>query len=144
MARRYGRNQKRKAAEQRSALEAKVSQQAAQMEQNARDAKSYIEHLRYNQKQDILAARMARNTIRLDIDSLIDPREGNINIAGRMHMMMADSPIRGYEPLHVAVNISERDMQRRSDAEREAFIAAMGQKFSEYALAQIMRHWRSR
>lgn len=135
MAKRFGRNQKRKLLAE--ITDARIASIKAAEAVELVEARRRMEVERLS--EEVRAARMARNTIRIDIDSLIDERERDIRIRARFDNMSMRA-----EPLYAAINISERDILRKSEVEREAFAKFIGQEVAAHALAQIMRHWRSR
>jgi len=140
MSKRYGRNQRRKAREEAELLRGIASATRQKLEATAAQAQRREAEMAARHAEEIRAARTARDTIRLTIDDLMDPREAGIQMRGRFDRLDG----RGYEPVWAAVNLSQRDYVRSSDIERAAFISAVSREFSEYALSAIMRHWRSR
>lgn len=139
MSNRFGRNQRRA---MRAMLQEQISATAVanrMCDQERRNAKRDREYLSEQHVEELRAARMARDTIRITIDALLDPREQGLN----MRMAM-ENVSRHDVALYSSVNLSERDVMRKSDIEREAFIKLIGAEVANHALAQIIRHWRSR
>lgn len=132
MSKRFGRNQRRKLR-----TELKSTEIALRAEQHFRQDSEQ----RHSQKlQDAIeAARWAGDTIKIDIDALVDPMERNIRITARLDNMMKRT-----EPLYAAYQFKPDDILRRNELEREAFITVVGKQIAEHALHQIVRHWRSR
>jgi hypothetical protein len=85
----------------------------------------------------VTAARRARDTIRITVDSILDDREDEMHFSGRFDMARR-------ERLYVGASISALDIRRQSEVERAAFLRHASHVMAEHALAQLLRHWRSR
>jgi hypothetical protein len=109
------------------------------LDREVQSAKRQREHMAEQHLEELRAARMGRDTIRISIDALLDPREQAMN----MHLEMQNMSRRDVR-LHSAINISHRDLMRKSDIERDAFVQLIGREIANHAVAQIIRHWRSR
>lgn len=135
MSARFGRNQRRKMREEITLIdnERRIARgQLVRAEQRVLKVQAECD-------EAIYSARMARDTIRIDIDSLVDDRERNINMRARFDNMSKCGP-----ELYSAMKIDSYDIMRQSDTERRAFTKLVGERIAEHALQQIMRHWRSR
>lgn len=134
MAKRFGRNQKR-------ALKAELT--AARMDAiRAGEVVEAVEERRRLEVEElseqVRAARMARDSIRIDINSLVDPRERNIRMRARFDNMSMRGP-----ELYAAYDIGPDEIIRSSDIERTAFVKLIGEQIAAHALEQIIRHWRA-
>ena len=135
MAKRFGRNQKRKL---QSALSEAIDVKEGAVRSLNR-MKSAVAEQEKKHLEEIRAARMARDTIRIDVDALVDPMDRNIRIRARFDNFSKQGP-----ELYSAIDISRDTLLRDSEIERFAFITLVGERVAEHALTQIMRHWRSR
>ncbi|SKB32860.1 hypothetical protein [Sphingopyxis flava] len=133
MAKRFGRNQRRKMRADIAAVEeARVA-----AHRTAEEALNALRAARRRFEEDIAAARRARDTIRITVDALLDDREDHAHILASFEMARK-------APLHAAYATSERSIRSFSERERQAFIQHVGTMIAEQALEQIVRHWRSR
>lgn len=133
MAKRFGRNQRR-------ALRTANAQ--ARNELIEASASMMMERHRWRRReedlmQQVADARRSRDVIRVTVDAMFDDREGDMRVMGAFEM-------RHRETLFSAMSLYRRDIDRRSDAERAAFIKHAGEIIAEHALQQVLRHWRSR
>lgn len=135
MARRFGRNQKRQLQAQITSARMAAIRAGETVELVEKRRRLEVEEL----GRQVRAARMARDTIRIDIDSLVDPRERNIHMRASFENMSKRSDV-----LHAAIDFDHHRILNASDVERNAFIKMIGEQVAEHALHQIMRHWRSR
>lgn len=141
MAKRYGRNQRRKHREELAQADSRASELAGRINHMTRLYDQREKHLRDEFARKIEAARRARDTIKITIDHLMDERDMSITYRAMYEVM--GQPMMG--PIDTAYKINpRRDMLTKSQDEREAFCYSVGQEMANYALQQMMRHWRSR
>jgi len=133
MAKRFGRNQRR--AMRAAVDQARLETQRAHVD--ARRSRQESERALATLRQEIEYARRAGNTIRVDVDAMFDEREGGIRVTAAFDMARRDR-------LFSALHLDRREIDRRNDAERTAFIEHAGKIIAEHALVQVLRHWRSR
>lgn len=82
------------------------------------------------------AARVARDTVRVDMDSMYDPRENSTRYRARLDIMNKRADTLYYEYL---------DDGRQADSiEREAFVKYVAEKIARAMLEPAMQKWRSR
>lgn len=135
MAKRFGRNQKRKMRESLEITQGALAK-ALNVSSNLRSELSSVQR---KCEQEVRSARCARDTIRISIDSLIDPRETNV----QMRAYFDNLSSRGPSTLVDAITISLDDIRMRDRIERESFIKYASEVIAENALGQIIRQWRS-
>lgn len=141
MSKRYGRNQRRQHREALAQMDqaCMILARDLALERKASDHRE--RQLREEYERKIKAARVARDTIKITIDSLMDDRDQSITLRGMYEVL--GQPMFG--PIDTAFKIDpRRDRMTRSQDEREAFCQHVGQDMASYALQQMMRHWRSR
>lgn len=140
MSKRFGRNQRRQMRAALATSQASHAFAVDQLHQHQRMMSDREARLKDEHAREIEAARTARDMIRIDIDSLVDERDRSIRMRARFENLSMRA-----EDLYSAVEIDPRQsMNARSDRERKAFLDIVGKQVAEHALAQIMRHWRSR
>lgn len=138
MAKRFGRNSRRKLRETTEALTQASMQLKSASSENIR-LRSEIGSVRSKCEQEVRAARRARDTIRISIDSLIDPRERNVQMRAYFDNMSS----RGPATLVDAVTLSLDDIRMNDEFERASFVKYASEIIAENAMGQIIRHWRS-
>lgn len=126
MAKRFGRNQRRAL---RDSLRATIDEATRQAQ--------LAERREAELQQQLQDARRAGNTIRIDVDAMLDDRERSIRITAAFDMARRDR-------LFSAIDLDRREIDRRSNVERAAFIEHAGKIIAEQAMHQVLRHWRSR
>lgn len=138
MAKRFGRNSRRKLRETTEALTQASMQLKSASSENIR-LRSEIGSVRSKCEQEVRAARRARDTIRISIDSLIDPRERNVQMRAYFDNMSS----RGPATLVDAVTLSLDDIRMNDQFERASFVKYASEIIAENAMGQIIRQWRS-
>lgn len=138
MAKRFGRNSRRKLRETTDALTQTSLQLRTASYENSR-LRSEIGSVRSQCEQEVRAARRARDTIRISVDSLIDPRERNVQMRAYFDNMSS----RGPATLVDAVTLSLDDIRMNDQFERASFIKYASEIIAENAMGQIIRQWRS-
>lgn len=126
MAKRFGRNQRRALRDALKTARDAVTRQAHLAERREAELQQQLEY-----------ARRAGNTIRIDVDAMFDDREAAIRVTAGFDMARRDR-------LFSALLLDRREIDRRSDVERAAFIEHAGKIIAEHAMQQVLRHWRSR
>lgn len=139
MAKRFGRNSRRKLRETTEALTQASSQLKSVSNENYR-LRSEIGSVRNKCDNEVRAARRARDTIRISVDSLIDPRERNVQMRAYFDNMSS----RGPSTLVDAVTLSLDEIRMHDEFERASFVKYASEIIAEHALEQIIRQWRSR
>ena len=139
MANRFGRNQRRKLRTTVESLEmALACEKSFRQQSDARNAEK-LRRIEADADYQIRAARMARDTIRIDVDALIDDRDRQIRMRARFDNLSKAGP-----ELYAAYSCDADTLLRDSRIERDAFIKLVGEQIAGHALEQITRHWRSR
>lgn len=138
MAKRFGRNSRRKLRETTEALTQASMQLKSASSENIR-LRSEIGSVRSKCEQEVRAARRARDTIRISVDSLIDPRERNVQMRAYFDNMSS----RGPATLVDAVTLSLDDIRMNDQFERASFVKYASEIIAENAMGQIIRQWRS-
>lgn len=140
MSKRFGRNQRRQMREALATSQASHAFAVDQLHEHQRMMSAREQRLIEQHALEIEAARTARDMIKIDIDSLVDERERHLRLQARFEIMNKRA-----EDLYSAIEIDPRkSMMATSDRERKAFFDIIGKRVAEHALAQVMRHWRSR
>lgn len=139
MAKRFGRNSRRKLRETIDALTQTSLQLKSASYENSR-LRSEIGSVRSKCEQEVRAARRARDSVRISIDSLIDPRERNVQMRAYFDNMSSRDP----RTLVDAVTYSLDEIRMNDQFERESFVKYASEMIAEHALGQIIRQWRSR
>jgi hypothetical protein len=139
MAKRFGRNSRRKLRETTDALTQTSLQLKSASYENSR-LRSEIGSVRSKCEQEVRAARRARDSVRISVDSLIDPRERNVQMRAYFDNMSS----RGPSTLVDAVTLSLDDIRMNDQFERESFVKYASEMIAEQALGQIVRLWRAR
>lgn len=138
MAKRFGRNSRRKLRETTESLTQASLQLKSASSENIR-LRSEIGSVRSKCEQEVRAARRARDTIRISVDSLIDPRERNVQMRAYFDNMSS----RGPATLVDAVTLSLDDIRMNDQFERASFVKYASEIIAENAMGQIIRQWRS-
>lgn len=138
MAKRFGRNSRRKLREITDTLAQTSLQLRTASYENSR-LRSEIGSVRSKCEQEVRAARRARDTIRISVDSLIDPRERNVQMRAYFDNMSS----RGPNTLVDAVTLSLDDIRMNDQFERASFVKYASEIIAENAMGQIIRQWRS-
>jgi len=139
MAKRFGRNSRRKLRETTDALTQTSLQLKSASYENSR-LRSEIQSVRSKCEQEVRAARRARDIVRISVDSLIDPRERNVQMRAYFDNMSSHDP----HTLVDAVTYSLDEIRMNDQFERESFVKYASEMIAEHALGQIIRQWRSR
>lgn len=139
MAKRFGRNSRRKLRETTDALTQTSLQLKSASYENSR-LRSEIGSVRSKCEQEVRAARRARDSVRISVDSLIDPRERNVQMRAYFDNMSSRDP----RTLVDAVTYSLDEIRMNDQFERESFVKYASEIIAEHALGQIIRQWRSR
>jgi uncharacterized protein YfcZ (UPF0381/DUF406 family) len=134
MANRFGRNKKRKLQEQLNTY----TSFAKFADQQIKNLNYKIVEMKRDHEKEILQARTARDCIKIDVDTLIDDRERNLNIRVKF-----DNMAKNVESLYVSNNI-DLDYMECSRIEEDIFVKLAAEKIARYALDVIMQKWRSR
>jgi hypothetical protein len=131
MAWRFGRNHKRKLRE----LEASVKTLTDQINYlQQRNQELINQH-----EKEMRQARVARDSIQITVDAILNPQEYRTQMVARFDMLSSRQ-----EPLYSAMNIDDIDMiLHKSAIERGSFIKYAGEVIAEQALDHITRRWRS-
>ena len=138
MAKRFGRNSRRKLRETTESLTQASLQLKSASSENVR-LRSEIASVRSKCEQEVRAARRARDTIRISVDSLIDPRERNVQMRAYFDNMSS----RGPNTLVDAMTLSLDDIRMNDQFERASFVKYASEIIAENAMGQIIRQWRS-
>jgi len=137
MGKRFGRNQRRKMKEDVAHRDNLLILRERLHLDEINQWHKRLDRLKHEGNEAIRAARMARDTIRISINSLIDDRERKIRMTARFDNLSLIS-----NELYSAMDFDFDSLSRHSDIERNAFIKLVGEQIAQNALEQIMRHWR--
>lgn len=124
MAKRFGRNARRRFRETEARLEL---------------AQAHVDPLKYRLnaaqedfEREIVQARTAGDAIRVHWDCLSDLIRGAHNIRAKF----PNIPGR-HDTFNVAINIDYMDLVKRSEIEQKHFIMVLGRKFADYTLSKV-------
>lgn len=159
MARRYGRNQKRAAREAIAAAERKT----AYWEERHRDDAATMARRERQLQEEITAARRARDTIKVDVDVMLDAKRLEASIQAHFTLEPSQRPVGRGSALraagalgsvpattayatkravefHAALDVDVvRDLRRRNAIEAGAFLDHAGRIIAERALLTLLR-----
>jgi hypothetical protein len=136
MSKRFGRNQRRKLRE----LQIKndfLQTSASELSYLATKAATENQWLKDKHEQELRQARVARDSIRITVDAILDPHERRTRVMARFDMLNQRR-----DSLYSAMDVDLIDLD--SDIERSSFIKYASEAIADQALGQIVRHWRSR
>jgi hypothetical protein len=138
MAKRFGRNSRRKLREEVE----RASSEASYFQGVSSRLRWDLESVKKRHDMEIAAARRARDMVKISVDTMLDPRERNVRIRAYFDRVSAH---RGDYPYLVDEIAIDMDTMRMQDQiEREAFVTHASQLIAEHALEQMVRQWRSR
>jgi len=136
MAKRFGRNQRRKLRQ--------LETNNALLETSVNDLKYQNNILRQSNQRlvdkherEIRQARVARDHIHITVDAILDPQERRTRVMARFDMLNERR-----DSLYASMDVDM--IQLDSSIERESFVKYASEAIAEQALGQIVRHWRSR
>ena len=136
MAKRFGRNQRRKLRQ--------LETNNALLETSVNDLKYQNNILRQSNQRlvdkherEIRQARVARDHIHITVDAILDPHERRTRVMARFDMLNERR-----DSLYASMDVDM--IQLDSSIERESFVKYASEAIAEQALGQIVRHWRSR
>lgn len=137
MAKRFGRNQKRKLREEVE----QASSEASYHRGVSFRLRNDLDSLKRRHDMEIAASRRARDMVKISVDTMLNPRERNVRIRAYFDRVSAN---RGEYPYLVDEIAIDMDTMRMQDQiEREAFVTHASQLIAEHALEQMVRQWRS-
>ena len=136
MAKRFGRNQRRKL-RQLEAANALLESSDSDLRYQINSLRQSNQRLLDKHEREIRQARVARDHIRITVDAILDPHERRTRVMARFDMLNERR-----DSLYSSVDVDM--IQLDSSIERESFVKYASEAIADQALGQIVRHWRSR